>query len=106
MGIIIGLIVGFVVLALLYGVLCVVVRKWPALIWIVGIGGGFLVGIASSWWIGAIVGFFLIGFLGHAESSDGHRCVHCGSYDTVVTKKENGIEVWQCNKCGQFTVSN
>lgn len=48
-------------------------------------------------------GFILIGFLAAAEASGGHKCAHCGSYDTDVTKKEDGFEYWQCNKCHGIT---
>ena len=88
MEIIIGLIIAFILLAFLYGILCLIIKKWPVLIWIVGIGGG---------------GFILIGFLAAAEASGGHKCAHCGSYDTDVTKKEDGFEYWQCNKCHGIT---
>lgn len=103
MEVIIGLIIGFVLLAFLYGVLCVIIRKWPALIWIIGVGGGITVGLLSAWWIGLIIGFIVIGILAHAESSDGHRCAHCGSYDTDVTKTDARFEYWKCNKCGNIT---
>ena len=78
-------------------------KKWPVLIWIVGIGGGVILAIITAWWIGAIGGFILIGFLAAAEASGGHKCAHCGSYDTDVTKKEDGFEYWQCNKCHGIT---
>ena len=102
MEIIIGLI-AFILLAFLYGILCLIIKKWPVLIWIVGIGGGVILAIITSWWIGAIGGFILIGFLAAAEASGGHKCAHCGSYDTDVTKKEDGFEYWQCNKCHGIT---
>ena len=38
MEIIIGLIIAFILLAFLYGILCLIIKKWPVLIWIVGIG--------------------------------------------------------------------
>lgn len=43
--------------------------KFPILIWIIGIIGGVTVVITSSeWWVGILVGFFLIGVLSHAQS--------------------------------------
>lgn len=84
MEIIIGLIIAFILLAFLYGILCLIIKKWPVLIWIVGIGGGVILAIITSWWIGAIGGFILIGFLAAAEASGGHKCAHCGSYDTYL----------------------
>lgn len=90
-------------ISFLYGILCLIIKKWPVLIWIVGIGGGVILAIITSWWIGAIGGFILIGFLAAAEASGGHKCAHCGSYDTDVTKKEDGFEYWQCNKCHGIT---
>lgn len=106
MEIIIGIIVVLVVLGFLYGVLCVIIRKWPALIWILGISIGGVVGVATVWWVGCIVGLFVIGFLAHAESSDGHRCAHCGSYDTEVIQKDGNFVSWQCNKCNNVTYHN
>lgn len=67
MEIIIGLIIAFILLAFLYGILCLIIKKWPVLIWIVGIGGGVILAIITSWWIGAIGGFILIGFLAAAR---------------------------------------
>ena len=63
MEIIIGLIIAFILLAFLYGILCLIIKKWPVLIWIVGIGSGVILAIITAWWIGAIGGFILIGFL-------------------------------------------
>ena len=103
MEIIIGLIIAFILLAFLYGILCLIIKKWPVLIWIVGIGSGVILAIITAWWIGAIGGFILIGFLAAAEASGGHKCAHCGSYDTDVTKTEAGFEYWQCNKCHGIT---
>ncbi len=104
MGTIITIIIGFFGLCFLYGIIGFLMAKFPALIWICGIIGGITAAIMSShWWVGLLVGFFLIGILAHAQSLGGHKCAHCGSYDTDVKGKEDGYEVWICNKCSGLT---
>mgnify|MGYP005948334505 CR=1 FL=1 len=104
MGTIITIVVGFFVLCFMYGVIGFLMAKFPALIWICGIIGGITVAIMSSyWWAGLIAGFFLIGVLSHAQSVGGHKCAHCGSYDTDIKGEEDGIEFWVCNKCNGGT---
>ena len=105
MDIIITLVLGFIVICLVYGIVGFLMVKFPALIWIIGVAGGIIVGILSShWWLGILVGFFLIGILSHAQSIGGHKCAHCGSFDTDVTEKVDGHEIWTCNKCHNVTI--
>ncbi|MCD8043406.1 MAG: hypothetical protein LUH10_10115 [Tannerellaceae bacterium] len=102
-GVIIGLIICIVILGFLYGLLGEILRIFPKLVWILGIGGGLLVGCSSHWIAGIIVGFVLIGFLANAQQSDGNRCAHCGSYDTKVTEGYGHFKTWICNKCRNIT---
>ena len=105
MDIIITLVLGFIVICLVYGIVGFLMVKFPALIWIIGIAGGVTAGILSShWWVGILVGFFLIGILSHAQSIGGHKCAHCGSFDTDVTEKVDDHEIWTCNKCHNVTI--
>lgn len=104
MGVIIGIIIAIIFLTVLYGILSAIIKKWPILIWIVGLGGGLLISIMSYWWLGIIIGFLLIGFLSQAEAFGGKKCAHCGSYDTYLVKKESYFELWGCNKCNGKTI--
>ena len=93
MEIIIGLIIAFILLAFLYGILCLIIKKWPVLIWIVGIGGGVILAIITAWWIGAIGGFILIGFLAAAEASGGHKCAHCEAMTQMLPKRKTVLNI-------------
>lgn len=105
MGTIISLILFVIVLGLLYALIGRLMAAFPFLIWILGIAGGITAGILSShWWVGLLAGFFLIGILSHAQSSAGHECCHCGSYNTEE-KVIDGYKMWICKKCNGITGS-
>lgn len=113
MGTIIYIIIGIVVVMFLYYLIkelvSIVVKKWPAVIWIVGIIVGLLLGFGWHWIAGVIGAFFVIGILEGLKESGTKKCTRCGSYDTEMTKTEvseggRKIEMWQCNKCGQQTI--
>lgn len=103
MNIIIGIIIALVVLGVLYGLLCIIIKKYPILIWISGLVVGIMIAAISYWWVGLIVGLIIAGLLKQAEESGGHQCAHCESYDTYITSDENGCETWKCNKCEKIT---
>lgn len=75
--------------------------KFPALIWIVSIAGGVVIGICTHWIVGIIAFFLLCGLMSMIQSSTGQKCAHCGSYNTKRVSKD--VEVWKCNDCGGVT---
>lgn len=112
MGMIVSVLVGLVVLVFLCyfikEILGLLVRKWPALIYIAGIGFGILTGFVFHWIVGIIVGILIIGLLASWQESGVKKCTNCGSYDTRFIKKisqeGHSAELWECNKCGQQTI--
>lgn len=109
MGTIISVIIGIVVVMFLYyfikEMVSIIVKKWPVVIWIVGIVVGLLLGFGWHWIAGVIGGFLIAGILISLQESGSKKCSHCGSYDTEMTHSEvvegRKIEMWKCNKCGQ-----
>lgn len=75
--------------------------KFPALVWILSIGGGVIIGVLVHWIAGIIACIFLLGFLSMAQSSTGRKCSHCGSYNTKLLR--NDPAVWKCKECGGVT---
>lgn len=104
MNAIIGLIVVIIIGAVLLGVLSAILQKYPLVGLVLAIIGGIAIGFATStWWIGVIGGFFIQCILFGIMDAFGHKCVHCGSYDTKVIRKSGSFEAWQCNKCHGVT---
>lgn len=109
---ILSLLIGLVVLAFLFylikEILGIITRKWPAFIWIAGIGLGLLAGFVFHWIVGIIVCFFAIGILASCQESGHKKCTRCGSYDTTFIERTSAeghtAELWECNKCGQQTI--
>lgn len=100
---IIVIIIGFVVLCFIYGLACVLITKFPQIIWIASLLALVVVWVATEkWWGGLIAGFICLGLLSHMEKKGGgKKCAHCGSYDTY--KVSEGADVWRCNKCDGTT---
>lgn len=104
MNIIIGLIVIIFIGAILIGVLSAILQRYPLIGTFLAIVGGVAIGFATSiWWVGVIAGFFIQGVLFGIMDAFGHKCAHCGSYDTKVVRKSGSFEAWQCNKCHGVT---
>ena len=109
---IITIIIGIVVVLFLYyfikELISVVVKKWPAVIWVVGLIVGLLLGFEWHWIAGIVGGFMVMGILYGLQESGTKKCPNCGSYDTEMTHSEMAdgrkIEMWKCNKCGQQIV--
>ena len=109
MGSIITIIIGIGVVRFLYyfikELISVIVKKWPAVIWVTGIIVGLILGFGWHWIAGVIGGFMIAGILIGLQESGTKKCSNCGSYDTEMTHSEmsegHKIEVWKCNKCGQ-----
>lgn len=80
------------------------VKKWPVLIWVIGLVVGIGLWIGVYWIAGVIGAFVTIGILSNLRVSGTQKCLHCGSYDTECTHSKNvdgrTISMWQCNKCG------
>ena len=112
MGTVITIIIGIIIVVFLYyfikELVSIVVKKWPAVIWIVGLGVGLLLGFGWHWIAGVIGGFMIVGILIGLQESGTKKCSNCGSYDTEMTHSEvaegRKIESWKCNKCGQQTI--
>lgn len=83
------------------------VKKWPILIYVIGIGVGIGLWIGWHWIAGIIGGFITLGILGNLLTSGTVKCLHCGSYDTECTQSENVngrvVSTWKCNKCGHVS---
>lgn len=112
MGTIITIIIGIVIVMFLYyfikEIVSIIVKKWPAVIWIVGISVGLLLGFGWHWIAGVIGGLLSIGVLANLQESGTKKCSRCGSYDTemkqTISEAGQTAELWECNKCGQKTI--
>lgn len=112
MGTIITIIIGLVVVVFLFyfvkEMISIIVKKWPAVIRIVGIAVGLLLGFGWHWIAGITGGILVIGILTSLKESGTKKCSECGSYDTEMTHSEvaedRKIEMWECNKCGHKTI--
>lgn len=84
-----------------------IVKKWPVIIWILGVGIGSLIASEFHWIAGIIGGLFTIGVLTQLQTSGTKKCPTCGSYDTEMKQTifigNQTAEVWECKKCGQQT---
>ena len=100
---IIGLVIGGIVLLVFYAWLVAMLQKYFWLKYILALVGGVYCGFVWPWWTGIIAFFLISGILFGIETSLGHQCAHCGSYDTKLIRQDGSFASWQCNKCHAIT---
>lgn len=77
------------------------VRKWPVIIWIIGIAASITAGIYCHWIVSVLAAFITLGILFKWQMEVKEKCFRCHSYNIELISKEGKCELWRCNNCGQ-----